>query len=82
MTGHTEAEALVAWCPFARHLNLQERDEAGAFNRTMNKDGSEGFTLCIASKCMAWRWGAKSVNASGNTNGIPQKGFCGLAGKP
>ncbi len=31
--------------------------------------------LCVASQCMAWRWGVEE--------GDPRKvGYCGLAGKP
>ena len=31
--------------------------------------------MCIASRCMAWRWGVQE--------GDPRKvGYCGLAGKP
>ena len=48
----TETEAKKKWCPYAR--------EAGGENRAfMKKDAAAppADCRCIASLCMAWRWG-------------------------
>jgi hypothetical protein len=34
------------------------------------------FARCVASQCMAWRWGASPEE------GVAPKGFCGMAGLP
>ncbi len=38
-----------------------------------------GATKCMASKCMAWRWGAGILQQDGVE--ITERGYCGLAGK-
>lgn len=56
---HTEEQARELWCPMVQ------------------PDDSDDFApiLCVASRCMAWRWGVQE--------GDPRKvGYCGLAGKP
>ena len=63
----TEEQARQKWCPFATTTSLS----GGRIFDTRGE--SKGFTLCIASACMAWRW----VNP--NTSSL---GFCGLAGTP
>jgi hypothetical protein len=78
---HTEDEAKNLWCPHARVL------EPYAEKTSMNRDTKdESLCRCIASKCMAWRWGEKEVPAdfafAGSTDAIPGRGFCGLAGRP
>ena len=72
----TEDEALKKWCPFARDAEPQ----------------------CIASSCMAWRIRVPAVKVGdmvtvynediGDLVGeqakkaTPERGYCGLAGKP
>lgn len=76
---YTEEEAKGKWCPFVR-LTTNECEPA---HNTYY--GSNGFTVradknftCIASGCMAWRWGV----IEGMTQNIQSiKGYCGLAGK-
>jgi hypothetical protein len=53
----TENEAKKKWCPYAR--------ETGGENRTfMKKDATAAPAecRCIASLCMAWRWGEPEPN--------------------
>ena len=79
----SEEEAKTKWCPFAR-CNIN--------NVSANRFAGAPYdnSLCIASQCMAWRWGHKEVDHI--TRGEPtqwstidleqtDKGFCGLAGK-
>lgn len=84
----TEDEARSRWCPFTR---VGEQASGAAENRP------NGDLHCIASGCMAWRWGQKP-NPSYNPNSgatwpqpyppIPtyiedrEHGGCGLAGQP
>lgn len=48
----TEGEARQKWCP---HVSLCEAGGAIYDNRGQ----SHGFTCCIASECMSWRWESK-----------------------
>jgi hypothetical protein len=67
-----EADARKKWCPFSRVALT----EGMAANRTATM-GSGDYadikdeTRCLASDCMAWRWGPDRAG-----------GYCGLAGKP
>ncbi len=87
----TEAEAKACWCPFARVCNS---DEGGSYNRIEdNEPFPSSSALCMASACMAWRWGPftdvigketrdPGTNISTFEEPRPSRGYCGLAGKP
>lgn len=69
--------ALTRWCPFATsQIPVVDKKTvtaigATAGNRIPNTSGDpDRDCLCIASRCMAWRW---SDNFTG---------YCGLAGRP
>jgi len=64
----TEEEAKTKCCPFVR---VPWQNGGWAVNR--DDRGSN----CIASKCMAWRWGVDDPK----TYEGKAPGFCGLAGK-
>ena len=66
-----EENAREKWCPFA----TQAVGEDGAFWDTRQQ--SKGYTLCVASDCMAWRW---SRREDGRAEG--HLGYCGAAGRP
>jgi hypothetical protein len=66
----TEEEAKTKWCPFAREL-YSRMGTFGPANRFRHHN--EGYSRCIASQCMAWRWVDDEPDI-----GV---GFCGLAGK-
>ena len=64
----TEEEARKKWCPFVRLMSVAKRDgkrdtAVTAFNRialtsdAATHDMSPAAARCIASECMAWRWG-------------------------
>ncbi len=46
--------------------------------KLMCVDGSR--CLCVASKCMAWRWASDSLDDPDDYD--ITVGYCGLAGKP
>lgn len=87
----TPEEARGMWCPFARVETgeLEAMSSAlAAVNRSFklikrvfgkNEPDFEWdqdlVCNCIADQCMAWRWEFLEV-------GKPDKGFCGLAGRP
>jgi hypothetical protein len=53
----TEEDAKTKWCPFARVVQVGDRD-GGAFNRVGLRDGQETPRgMCLGPGCMAWRWG-------------------------
>ena len=71
MTMLTEDEAKTKWCPFARE---------SAVNPSMPWNGpipTHPTLNCIASACMAWRFGRRVGEANMTT-----RGYCGLARKP
>lgn len=84
----TPDEAKSKWCPFARAIS-SEKESTGthivhmpvSFNRVGVEGASNTFLgpphMCIADKCMAWRWG---YDQNGNLN--ETHGYCGLAGEP
>jgi hypothetical protein len=66
----TEKQAKRKWCPFTRVIHT-----AGDVPLPANRfsDGQRATaTRCIASDCMMWRW----------TGSAPERGYCGLAGRP
>ena len=73
----TEEEAREKWCPFARVMMLAPApDHNPAVNRRdMN-------CHCIASGCMAWRWGDLPRDGNRFQPVTPRVGYCGLASKP
>ena len=84
----TEKEALEKGCPHARVV----MDGAGCIPNRRIESGD--MTLCIGSRCMAWRW-AGWHDANGTLkdyegdalNALPpgtavHVGYCGMAGKP
>lgn len=72
----TESEARERWCPFARMCATGEP----TWNRvSMLNELHDNDPKCIASKCMAWRWG-DSKAGYGEPGSL--QGYCGLAGKP
>ena len=78
----TEAEARKKWCP---HIRISGTDRQSAMT---NRCDTPTMTCCIASECMAWRWGPSTRwehDADGNpTKAILEdsRGYCGLGGKP
>ena len=48
----TEAEAREKWCPFVRRDASQLEALNGA---------SGGWSPCIGSSCMAWRWDSRPI---------------------
>lgn len=77
----TEDEAKGTWCPFARVI---DRDKEASGNRNVLADikfMSKHKPTCLASACMAWRWG-DNTHANDDPPPYAPKGYCGLAGKP
>ena len=100
----TEEEAKTKWCPFARIVWAQRKETGDgkwvtngtvAFNRAQIEFSGEvhlkGF--CIASACMAWRWGYHRDRTNGqpvdglldiargeSDADVVAVGYCGLAG--
>lgn len=93
----TEEEAKTKWCPFARVKTWTAEngggvpDNAASANRTHQGRQITGSS-CIASACMAWRWGNEAdgetpayrttrvKDSPGHFDNAPL-GYCGLAGK-
>lgn len=79
----TEDEAKTKWCPFARVYEFGNRESAITAGVGLMPINSN----CIASQCMAWRWGAPPTGWLEHATAEQRKtyrphGFCGLAGKP
>lgn len=55
----TEEEAKTKWCPFARIFPAGEfyQSTNGADLPSLTADDMRPLSRCIASACMAWRWG-------------------------
>ncbi len=64
----TEKEAKELWCPHVRHY---------IFPTDPGASGGNGDSICIASRCMMWRWDHNKL-----VTGDYREGFCGLGGKP
>lgn len=85
---HTEEQAKRLWCPMAR-TSYSSLEDAHV-NRLQ---GPEEDT-CIGSRCAMWRWdmdwsssvqegeGGDLVLRLKRRDGEPQRGFCGLGGRP
>ena len=68
----TEAEAAERWCPFGRIIHTSGMHYSPTYNLYQgdNSDvGPQPRTVCLGSRCMAWRWTDHEV------------GHCGLAGR-
>ena len=62
-----EDQARTKWCPYAR-------TDLGC---------NWSNTRCIASDCMAWRWYKDNRDEIGMCEmDAPERGYCGLSGKP
>jgi hypothetical protein len=72
----TEKEADEMWCPYSRRYHPN-----GSYNR--DGYGVISYTMCMGSKCMAWRWVQDPLVefvANGKpTNTKSEYGYCGLA---
>ena len=64
----SETEARERWCPFV--------SEAETLDYRGQIDDTGETPVCIASRCMAWRWWNQPANPS------QRRGYCGLAGAP
>lgn len=54
----TENQARKSWCPFVRHFNALFQPCGNSLAGAA--DGRVGtHNTCIASECMAWRWGTE-----------------------
>lgn len=85
----TEEQARTRWCPFTR---VTGDGEEWHTNRPSHAEvHQKQFDHCIASQCMAWRWGEAERNgapvldedAPARVRFEPspdRKGRCGLAG--
>ncbi|MGI9502699.1 MAG: hypothetical protein ACR2RE_06560 [Geminicoccaceae bacterium] len=84
----TEQAAKEKWCPFAR---VGKDGSGNRYSFDTDLAAGSAFARCIASDCMAWRWGneaqgvpayeAKPVaGAPGHFDNAPM-GYCGLAGR-
>ena len=77
----TEEQAKTKWCPFARQATGLD-GHGPAFNRS-----AFGWEFCVASACMAWRWGhfigpdGWTADRKCDSAPDPTHGYCGLAGK-
>ena len=95
----TEEEARKKWCPFARQM-VEIRSQGGGVTgpvavASANRFNDDKGTLCVASGCMAWRWGESKFEGAqavvdaghgrqriGTVDVEIKRGYCGLAGKP
>ncbi len=72
----TEEQARTKWCPFA-----QVEYDKFPVNR-LYSEPNPGACHCNASDCMAWRWFVETEQTEGSTSTVPERGYCGLAGRP
>lgn len=79
----TEKQAKEKWCPFARQ-GAFFLIPPGPLPTTTPDVWSVRGNTCIASECMAWRWGDGEFTNEPEHVKRPLKdqrrGFCGLAG--
>lgn len=91
---HTEKEAKQLWCPFARVMGVNSHNEVSPPSNRIVAEGKDygplmAGSLCIASQCMAFRWGEPEGEPDNRTpnafDAQPEKrerrGYCGLAGQ-
>lgn len=85
----TEDEAKKKWCPYASSravtIQLPEGKTLTSMfgGREVEKNKVRGFVpfpTCVASECMAWRWGRRSFDRDMIRD--DKQGYCGLAGTP
>ena len=76
----TEEEAKKCWCPFAlTHIGAAHGAGNVTLNRSSGVNAPKEGTLCLASRCMMWRFRATPLifTERGDT---ARRGYCGLAG--
>jgi hypothetical protein len=101
----TEDEARQCWCPFARTLDYavdtaRQGSDPQLVGASVNRRAGNNFDpdiMCVASECMAWRWGGmrktdgttigshaaiKAASRGETTDEWHSVGYCGLVGKP
>ncbi len=71
----TEKEAKELWCPHIRRAEIKGYEFFNDGNARVVS--TNNGTLCIASRCMMWRWDHNKL-----VTGDYREGFCGLGGKP
>lgn len=89
MSVYTEEEAKTKWCPFTRAA-IDVVDGAHVIDFTSANRSERGLpavTLCVASACMAWRWGEEPLEPALDPNKppppeYPREGYCGAFGAP
>ena len=94
MTLHTEDEARGKWC---ERVRVSAANEPMTGNHAANRDADGNWNrpcyLCIASDCMAWRWGLDEMRERypKQPHDMPdgtveeyrhRKGYCGAFGRP
>lgn len=92
----SEDDAKTKWCAFSRFKFATSSDSPSSNREGGPSAGQNPWlvsgTRCLASACMAWRWGrdaagdvayqvTKMPDNPGHTLNAPM-GFCGLAGRP
>ena len=81
----TEEEARTKWCPFYQTMAVSTAsDDIIEGTNRAGKFGEQFRPACIASECMAWRWGQdvpRRVKGE-DDHDMYRAGYCGLAGKP
>lgn len=84
---HTEEEAALKWCPFARTVYVgdsgNQQQPCNRFASTMGVQANPEDARCIGSACMAWQWSdVGHHNPLTNVWERLPKGYCGLAVRP
>lgn len=85
----SEEEAKLRWCPLSRSVGLVTLGSQQGVVSGWNRDHPSGnIPACIASSCMAWRWGEPKVLrdidlvTSDVVDATPRRGYCGAFGSP
>jgi len=77
----TEEQAREKWCPEARLTEISDTGALGTYAHNRIIVGRNDHTpvlsgcLCIASRCMMWRWAEPILDGKN-----ARQGYCGLAG--